>query len=52
MPTQASLHGTELDYVVTIMSVKILETEDCYWDMVFLKLDLDSLNCPFLHCES
>lgn len=50
--TWASLHGTELDYVETIMSLEILENEACYWDVAFLKLDLDILNCPFLDWES
>lgn len=52
VPAQASLHGTELDYVATKMSLEILGIEECHWDMAFLKLDLDMLNCPFLHWES
>lgn len=51
VPAQASLHGAELDYIVIIISLEIVEIEECYWDMVFLKLDLDILNC-LLHWES
>lgn len=43
VPAQASFHATELDYIVTIMSLEIMEIEECHWDMAFLKLDLDIL---------
>lgn len=52
LPAKASLHATELDYKVTIMSLEIVEIEKCHWDMAFLKLNLDILNCLFLHWES